>query len=384
MNKTDIITIVKEISSSVTAYAAAAVDKDGRFPVETFSALKQHKILSLPIDSLLGGEGADLTLQAEVCSILAAQCGSSGLILAMHFAQIECIKRNTADSHYFRTILKQVVNNQWLLSSIASEVGTFGNSRISRCAITQNETGIFLKKQATTASYAEYADAFLVTARKHEDADESDQVLVLFLKEDVKLKRSDTWDTLGMRGTVSPGYLVEAYAGREQIFSDSYSIISAHTVIPFAHVLWAAVWEGIAKDAVRKVNRCAKKRLAARGALKNFDDRVGAINTKYRNLRAMCHYYSMRVDNATSIPRVLSDKGYFDWAMEYNALKVNASRLAHDIIHESLQFLGVQGYKNNSELSLARNYRDICSSTLMVPNHGLEQINAQLSASFGI
>lgn len=384
MNKTDIISIVKEIANSVTAKAAIAVDKDGRFPVETFAALKQHKILSLPVDLLLGGDGADLTFQAEVCSMLANQCGSSGLILAMHFAQVECIKRNTDASPYFRHFLQDLVCNQWLLSSIASEAGTFGNSRISRCAITQDENRIFLKKQATTASYAEYADAFLVTARKHESADESDQVLVLFLREDVTLTRSDTWDTLGMRGTVSPGYLVEGHAGREQLFSDSYSIISANTVIPFAHVLWAAVWEGIAKDAVRKVNLCAKKRLAANGAVKNFDDRVGAINSKYRNLRSMCNHYAMRVDNATAIPRVISDKGYFDWAMEYNALKINASRLAHEIIHESLQFLGVQGYKNNAELSVARNYRDICSSSLMVPNHGLEQINAQLSASFGI
>ncbi len=384
MDRDEIIKIVKKVANSVSAETAPIVDQDGRFPFETFSELKKHKILSAPIDEALGGFGATLAVQAEICSVLAGKCGSSGLILAMHFAQIECIKRNTFDNEYFHNFQRNIAHHQWLISSIASEVGTFGNARISRCALHYEEGRISLIKQATTASYAEYADAFLVTSRKNESADESDQVLVLFTKENSTLIPLDKWDTLGMRGTVSPAYQFQAYADKQQLFPESYAVISSNTVVPFAHVLWAAVWQGIAKDAVHKVNLLAKKKWNSGSGMNYSDERVGAINTKYRNLQSMCSHYALRVDSAAFIPRAISDKGYFDWAIEYNALKVNASYLAHEIIHEALQFLGVQGYKNNSELSISRNYRDICSATLMVPNHGLELINSQLSASFGI
>ncbi len=50
----------------------------------------------------------------------------------------------------------------------------------------------------------------MTTARRSDDAEASDQVLVAFLKEDYTLEPQVSWDTLGMRGTCSAGFTLKA------------------------------------------------------------------------------------------------------------------------------------------------------------------------------
>ena len=70
-----------------------------------------------------------------------------------------------------------LVERQWLLASITSEVGTYGATRTSHCALEVVETtpppGRFrLVKDATTGSYCAHADAILVTCRRDADEDQ--------------------------------------------------------------------------------------------------------------------------------------------------------------------------------------------------------------------
>src|SRR5208282_3136697 len=117
-----------------------------------------------------------------------------------------CIVRHGLDSNYFRRFLSQLVADQPLLASITSEVGTFGDMRSSVCAVERSGERFALAKEATTGSYCADADGILVTARRNPDAPRSDQVLVLVHRPDATLKQTTTWDSLGMRGTSSPGF----------------------------------------------------------------------------------------------------------------------------------------------------------------------------------
>ena len=107
-----------------------------------------------------------------------------------------------------------------------------------------------LDKDATTGSYCAHADDILVTCRRDADAPRSDQVLVLVRREDATLKQTTTWDTLGMRGTCSPGFRLESSGPVEQIVPGSFADSSAQSMVPYSHILWAALWTGIAADAV--------------------------------------------------------------------------------------------------------------------------------------
>ena len=79
-----------------------------------------------------------------------------------------------------------------------------GNLRNSICAVEVEGATCRLTKDATVISYAEAADAILVTSRAKADSAPSDQVMTVFEKGQYTLEKTHVWDTLGMRGTRIP------------------------------------------------------------------------------------------------------------------------------------------------------------------------------------
>lgn len=212
-----LLSAVKAIAEGVAGKNAADVDSQGRFPIESVKALKEASVLSALIPKELGGAGCSMREAAELCSTLAQGCGSSGMVLAMHFSQLACITRHALGSAWFVSYLRQSAEHQYLLASITSEVGTFGDTRSSICAVERSNGRFVLNKQATTGSYCGHADAILVTCRRAPDAPNNDQVLVLVREGDYKLTQTTTWDTMGMRGTCSPGFNLESAGDEQQI-----------------------------------------------------------------------------------------------------------------------------------------------------------------------
>src|SRR3569832_322401 len=155
-------------------------------------------------------------------------------------------------SEFFRGYMQELVKHQYLLASMTSEVGTFGETRTSVCAVERQGGRFTLNKDATTGSYCQHADAILVTARRDKDASGSDQVLVLVNKRDAKLTQSSSWDTMGMRGTCSPGFRLESSGPIEQIVPGEFADSSAQTMVPYSHILWASLWWGVSADAVAR------------------------------------------------------------------------------------------------------------------------------------
>jgi acyl-CoA dehydrogenase len=100
---------LKAIASDVAATNAADVDAKARFPRETIDALKKAKLLSAPIPRELGGAGYGMRELAALCSTLAQACGSSAMVLAMHYIQVACIVRHAKSSTYFSDYLREIV-----------------------------------------------------------------------------------------------------------------------------------------------------------------------------------------------------------------------------------------------------------------------------------
>ena len=161
---------LKAIAVDVAAANAADVDAKARFPRETIQALQKAKLLSAPIPRELGGPGYGMRELAALCSTLAQSCGSSAMVLAMHYIQVACIARHAQTSAFFRDYLKDLVEHQYVLASMTSENGTFGETRTSICAVERSEGRFKLDKDATTGSYCEHADGILVTCRRGPEA----------------------------------------------------------------------------------------------------------------------------------------------------------------------------------------------------------------------
>src|SRR5262249_6616236 len=191
---------------------------------------------------------------AEQCAALAQGSGSSGMILAMHHIQIACIARHALAEPFFRRYLEECVEKQLLIASITSEVGVWGDTRSSICALERDGDRFRLDKDATTVSYGEHADDLLVTCRRNPEAPPSHQILVLIRKPDRTLTQTTTWDTAGMRGTCSAGFKMTSCGPIEQVLPGSFADSSAQTMVSYSHILWSGVWLGVASDAVSKAS----------------------------------------------------------------------------------------------------------------------------------
>ena len=260
----DVVARTAAVAREVAAKHADAVDRDARFPSETFAALREARLLSAAVPKDFGGQGAGMLELGNQCAALAQGCSSSGMVLAMHHIQVACIARHGANSAYFQKYLREnLAGNQELVASITSENGTFGDTRSSICAVEVDGDAMKLDKDATTVSYGAHADAQLVTCRRAADAANSDQVLVLFPKGSYTLEQTGTWDTLGMRGTCSPGAKFSGHGTPDQIVPGSFADSSAQTMVPYSHILWSALWTGIASRRGRPRRHLRARRGAA-------------------------------------------------------------------------------------------------------------------------
>ena len=319
----------------------------------------------------------------QLCSAVAQGCGSSAMVLAMHYSQLACIARHGLGSPFFQGYLRELVKHQYLLASMTSEVGTFGDMRSSICAV-EREAGRFsLAKDATTGSYCANADAILVTCRRDKNAAASDQVLVLVNRQDCSLKQTTTWDTMGMRGTCSPGFRLESSGPEEQILPGAFAESSAQTMVPYSHILWSSLWWGIAADAVARASNFVRGQARQTpGAIPPTATRLAEVSMHLHAMKQTWQSAAQAFDAIAPDPASREELLGMGWALRLNNLKVSCSEAAPRIVHRALQIVGILGYKNDSPFSLGRHYRDALSGSLMISNERIAAKSASMLLVF--
>ncbi|HEX5396813.1 MAG TPA: acyl-CoA dehydrogenase family protein, partial [Candidatus Limnocylindria bacterium] len=238
------------IADEIAAPHADDVDRDARFPVETLEALRAERALSAFVPERYGGAEVSFEALARASFELGRRCGASAMVFAMHQIQIVTIVRHLAGAPFFEDYLRAVVNEQRLVASVTSEVGTGGDMGRSIAAVTPAGDGrATFEKKAPTVSYGAYADDLLTTLRRTPDAEPGDQVVALTQRGQIELEPQGTWDPMGMRGTCSPGYIVRAAFSTDQVLPTPFSVVGTQSMVPVSHILWSHIWLGIATDA---------------------------------------------------------------------------------------------------------------------------------------
>ncbi len=365
-----------EIVASIAARHAGSVDTEARFPEEALAAAREQRLLGIMVPRDLGGEGASTAEVADICYRLGRACSSAAMIYAMHQTKVACIVRHGRGSPWHEGLLRRLRDKQLLLASSTTEGQGGGNVRSSQAPIERGDGSISLERNAAVISYGAQADGIVTTARRSGDASSADQVLVAFLKEDYSLEPQSSWDTLGMRGTCSAGFLLKAEGVSAQILPEPYERIHVETMTPSAHLFWASVWAGIATDAVERARIFIRK--ASRGAggqLPPGAAQLAKASSSLGMLRSLIAAALARFEAAAQDKRALAA---IDFQAMINLTKVDASELAVSTVMAALRACGLSGYRNDGEFSLARHLRDVLSSPLMINN---DRIIANISTS---
>ncbi|HUA96177.1 MAG TPA: acyl-CoA dehydrogenase family protein [Acidimicrobiales bacterium] len=365
---------VAQVGTEVAAACADEVDREARFPEETMRALKAAGALGALVPKELGGEGATL---GEVCTSvqeLSRHCGASGMILAMHHLQVACLARHAKSGH-LRELLRSVAAYQLLLASATSEIGIGGKLRQSACALEIADGRFTLEKQAPVVSYGAHADAILVTARRSPDSPPGDQVLVACTPPGLTLEQVSEWRTLGLRGTCSPGFVVQASGPVDMVLDDAFADIAAITMLPYSHMLWSHVWLGIASAAVGRAGALVRHKARLDPAAPPPSAlRLAELGVVYQQLETLVQGVLARFDEAAG-GRPAESLGD---AVSLNALKVGAADLLVDVVTRALRICGMDGYRDGTPYSLGRHLRDAHGAALMVGNDRILGDNAQL------
>jgi acyl-CoA dehydrogenase len=370
---------VTAIAEEIAAAHASDVDRDARFPAETLAALRDVRALSAYVPEELGGGGVSLEAIARACFELGRRCAASAMVFAMHQIQVGTIVRHLDATGWFEDYLAELARDQRLIASVTSEIGTGGDMGRSIAAVLDTEHGrLRFEKHAPTVSYGEHCDDFLTTLRRAADAEPGDQVLVLSRGEDTALEPQGTWDTIGMRGTCSPGFVVRATIAPEQILGQPFATVMNESVVPLSHILWSHVWLGIATDAFER-GRSFVREAARRkpGAPVPAAHGLSRVMSELTLLRAEVHGALADFQAWTAEPG--RDRlNTMASVLRFNNLKLAASEQTPRICMGVLEVIGIVGYKNDSPFGVGRHLRDSLSARLMVANERIHTVDASL------
>jgi acyl-CoA dehydrogenase len=378
MTEYPLVQIARKIGVDIAGPNADAVDRDSRFPIEAITALKEAGLLSAYVPTALGGAGASMTELCQICEVLGQHCTATAMVFAMHQIQVVTLVRHAMDSDWYRDYLTRLVKHQYLIASVTSEVGVGGEMRKSTCAVELEGERFKLVKDATTISYGAQADDLLVTSRRNPHASNNDQVLVLVSKDEYSLEQKGVWNTMGMRGTCSPPFLLTATGAAERVMSVPFADMSSQTVVPVSHLVWVHLWLGNVTAAVNKAGAFVRHQARANpGTTPPTALRLAEVTVKLQNLSAVIRdalgEYETLVAGA-SVDKLSS----IAYAFKINNLKVDVSSKLPVIVTEALLICGIMGYKNDSKFAMSRHLRDAHSSALMVGNDRILATNANL------
>jgi acyl-CoA dehydrogenase len=379
--KSELIQKLEAAADERIAPNAKDVDKNSRFPQEALDVMKELKILSSSLPTELGGLGLKLPELSEIASTLGRRCGASAMVFAMHESQIESMRFGSVGDAHVEGILRDYAENQKLVASVTSEAGIGGNIRASQTVAEAGGDRVVFEKQSPTLSYAEYADGFLITARRSEDAAQSDQVLVYASKEETELEKLGVWDMMGMRGTCSPPFKVGVDVPAANLIDVPFGLISTHRMVPWSHILWASCWEGLATSAFDKAahatRKKAKKQMAAGEPL--GDPRLSDAYSTLQALRGLIYEFARvfqeQAEVANDYKAAEETKVLIADAM---ALKLNASMMASSVAELSLEIIGMPGYSEGAPASVSREVRDLMGARMMVSNDRLRKTGGEL------
>ena len=195
------------------------------------------------------------------------------------------------------------------------------------------------------------------------------------MKEDYRLDRIMNWDTLGMRGTCSSGFTLKGVGEAEQVVPVAYEKIQSHTMMPVAHLTWAAVWTGLAASAVERARRSV--RAAARNGSAQSAPPANHLVRATMLLRTLRGSLAAALERFEAVGTSESDLDSIEFQTAMNLLKVGASEMATATVMSAMQACGLSGYRNDGEFSVARHVRDVLSSSIMINN---ERILANAAA----
>ncbi|WP_395002317.1 acyl-CoA dehydrogenase family protein [uncultured Helicobacter sp.] len=355
----NIITYTREFGGKHIAPYTKQTDEEGRFPKESFEALKKEGFTALLVPKEYGGLGGGADEHTKVCYELGRFCATSALCYMMHNTAVYAISLFGSEA-LKEEILSRVAKGEILLALAYSESGS--GTHFGAPDITERSEGGYriLKGRKSFVTSAEYADYYLTYTNSCKKAGAYNSWLVDSTLPGVVTEQG-TWNGLGMRGNNSKPVQYNDVRIEERFLLGSDGDGEAHSgaLIMYFIIGLGAVYSGLGEA----IYSCALEHTKGRkytsgGALSDIELVKIHLADMYAKVQSAI---SLTVEAARSLDTKESDA-----ALKVFACRINAIHNVMDVASLAMRLGGGKAYSKH--LPLERYLRDAYASQVMAPS----------------
>jgi isovaleryl-CoA dehydrogenase len=187
---------IQHVIDEIVAPAAQSTDVTGAFPRAGIEALGTAGALGLLSAVDVGGSGQPLRVAAEVIEKLAGACGSTAMVVLMHYAAVPII-----EAHGPREVRQAIAEGKHLSTLAFSEVGSRSHFWAPLSTATPSNGHVRLDAQKSWVTSAGQADSYVWSSQPMTGA--AGMTLWLVPSRTTGLSQSGAFDGLGLRGNGS-------------------------------------------------------------------------------------------------------------------------------------------------------------------------------------
>jgi alkylation response protein AidB-like acyl-CoA dehydrogenase len=348
---------------------ASRSDRDGAFPVEVFTGLREDGVLAATVPTELGGLG--VSSLHDVCLALTTVAeADASTALALHMQ----LSRGLTLTHEWRhgddgarALAERLLRGMGSREAVVcTTVKDAGGGRVVTRLRPAADGGWVLSGRKTLASLAPIATDFVVSARV-ESAGVTRSAAAVLSRKTPGLTVLDNWDGLGMRASGSVDILLEdcpIAAGnvflRGPVGERDDAALAGQTV---SSITMLGIYVGAAQAARDHVVAELTKRGRAPAAgtrtlLAEIEARLYALRTTVAGTLSVADRLTYEFDGE---PAERGQRMMFD----FQRAKLMVNRLAPEIVSACLTVIGGASYAWSHPL--ARCYRDVKAGAFMHP-----------------
>jgi alkylation response protein AidB-like acyl-CoA dehydrogenase len=337
------------------APSALDVDAKGRFPTESIEALRSEGILGLTMPAALGGGGASLADAVAVVSRLAEVCGSTAMVVLMHYAASAVLA-----GHGDEKVTRAIAEGRHLSTLAFSEVGSRHHFWSPISTATAVGEGVRLDGQKSWVTASAQADSYVWSSRPR--AAEGPMTLWFVPSDTPGLTCSGEFDGLGLRGNNSTpvearGVIVPSTA---LLGEDGEGLSLALTeVLPCFLLLSAAFSVGLMEAATAETGAHLRSTRLEHLGQRLADQPLSRVD--HARMRLATDQSKALLNEALSS---LAD-GREEAMLRILEVKAAAAEAAVEVTLLALKLCGGAAFRK--ELGIERRHRDALAARVMAP-----------------
>ena len=241
-----------ESVAAVAAANAAAVDA-GEFPTKTIDALRSAGLLGLLSAKDVGGQGKGLAEATVVVERIARECGSSAMVLCMHYCATAVI-----EAHGALGTRKAIAAGKHLSTLAFSEPGSRSHfwAALGTATVDGNDVKLSAKKSFVTSAH--HADSYVWSSKPTAGAELS--TLWFVPRATAGLRIDGALSGIGLNGNDSAPIVAESakIPAANRLGGDGAGFgLMMGVVLPWFNVLSANVSAGLMEAAVQRTAKHA-------------------------------------------------------------------------------------------------------------------------------